>query len=167
VNKWLLKNTLRRKIESRPIEQADLKYAYAAYKKGVLGVMGFADGMDAPAFRAAFEHYVMNNAQAAWVISTDNKNGFVPTGIAFGGWAPMEAYLVIIGIVWFPWASKRNILEGTVSFFNSLRRELNWMGFATSEHKRLYEVCCMHGIMRRVGTSNLGANPSAVYEGRR
>jgi hypothetical protein len=78
VNKWLLKNTLRRKIESRPIEQSDLKYAYAAYKKGVMGAMGFADGMDAPAFRAAFEHYVMNNAQAAWVISTDNKNGFRP-----------------------------------------------------------------------------------------
>ena len=168
--KWRLSRTLKRRVEVRPIEQSDVKYAYAGYKKGKLTSMGAPfdqDGMDPAKFKAAFEQYVLTKSQAAWTISTETKDGFIPSGFAFGGWAPLEAYLVIIGIVWFPWAKRRNIVEGTVSFFNTIRKELNWMGFASGEHKRIYEVCCMHGIMRRVGTTNLGSAPAAVYEGRR
>lgn len=166
---WRLSKTLKRRIESRPIEQSDVRYSYAAYKKGVLKPLGipFEDGgMDADEFKSAFETYVLTRSHAAWVISTETKNGFLPTGLAFGGWAPMEAYMVIIGMVWFPWARPRNIVEGTVGFFNSVRKQLNWMGFASGEHKKLYETCCMHGIMRRIGTSEMTDAPSAVYEGR-
>lgn len=163
---WRLSRTLKRHVEARPIEQSDVKYAYAGYKTGVLATMAFAPGLDPSSFKSAFENYVLTKAHAAWTISADSKNGFIPIGFAFGGWAPGEAFMVIIGIVWFPWASKRNVLEGTVAFFNSVK-SIKWMGFASHEHKRPYEVCCMHGIMRRIGTSNMGDQPTAVYEGRR
>jgi hypothetical protein len=165
-NKWRLSRTLKRNVSVRPIEQDDVKYAFAAYKSGSLKDL-FAEGMDPPTFKTAFESYVLSNAHAAWVITAHTKNGFIPVGLAFGGWAPQQAFMVIIGIVWFPWASKRNITEGTVGFFNSIRKELNWMGFATGEHKRIYEVCCMHAIMRRIGTTHMGDKQAAVYEGRR
>lgn len=164
-NKWRLSRTLKRNVQARPIEQSDVKYAFAAYKVGALKDL-FPGGLEPAAFKDAFEAYVLSNAEAAWVVITRTKNGFIPCGLAFGGWAPQQAYMVIIGIVWFPWASKRNKLEGTVGFFRAIR-DMNWMGFALGEHKRIYEVCCMHGIMRRIGTTHMNNKHASVYEGRK
>lgn len=163
---WRLSKTLSRRVDIRPIENEDVGYAWAAYKKGGLSAMGFSGNLDAQTFKTAFESYVLGNAEAAWTIIAANKNGLVPIGFALGGWAPQQAFMTIIGITWFPWASKRNVIEGTVGFFNRIRKEMGWMGFALQEHKPLYEACCMHGIMRRVGTSNLSGKPIAVYEAR-
>lgn len=165
--KWRLSRTLRRNVEVRPIENEDVKFAWAAYRKGRLGEMGFPENMDAKAFKSAFETYVLTKAHAAWSILAVTKDGFIPAGFVLGGWAPQEAYMIIIGISWFPWASKRNILEGTVAFFDKIRKQMGVMGFASPEHKRLYEVCCQHAIMRRVGTSNLSGRSVAVYEGKK
>lgn len=158
---WRLSKTLARNASFRPIEDADVKYAWAAYRKGALPQLGFPDGMDALKFKAEFEKYVFDNAEAAWTILIDK-----PIGLVFGGWAPQQSHLIIVGIAWFPWATKRNILEGTVDFFNRIRKQFPYMGFAGGEHKKLYEICCMHGIMRRVGTSQLSGQPVAVFEGK-
>lgn len=162
---WRLSKTLSRRIEIRPIEQEDVKYAWAAYKAGALD-MGFSESLDARGFKDAFEQYVLMNARAAWTIIAETKNGFIPVGFVLGDWAPQNAFMIIIGISWFPWATRRNIVEGTVAFFNRVRKEMGVMGFAEHKHKKLYEACCMHGIMRRIGTSNLSGRPVAVYEGR-
>lgn len=164
-NKWRLSRTLKRRVDSRPIEQDDVKFAYAAYRGGALKDH-FPEGLSAAGFRTAFEAFVLSQAHAAWVVIAHTKNGFVPIGLALGGWAPQGAFMIIIGIVWFPWASKRNIVEGTVGFFNDLRKQFKWMGFALNEHKKIYQVCCVHGVMRRVGTSYMGDKHPAVYEGR-
>lgn len=167
---WRLSKTLGRHIEVRPIENDDVQYAWAAYKKGGLGGMGAPfdqGGLDAKAFKEAFEVYVLTNAHAAWTVMASTRSGIVPIGIVLGGWAPpRDALMLIIGIVWFPWASRRNIVEGAVGFFNRIRKEMAWMGFASEQHKGLYETCCKHGIMHRVGTSHRSGQPIAVYEGR-
>jgi hypothetical protein len=158
---WRLSKTLARNVTFRPIEDSDVKYAWAAYRLGALPEMAFKQGLDAAAFKSAFEIYVLSNASAAWTIIADKPIGFI-----FGGWAPQNAYMIIIGIVWFPWASRRRIIEGTVTFFNRIRKELPYMGFASDEHKPLYDTCCAHGIMQRVGTSHSMGKRLAVFEGR-
>jgi hypothetical protein len=102
------------------------------------------------------------------VILTDTPKGFMPSGVMFGNLAPMSAYLIVTGAVWFPWATTRNIIEGTVSFLNLMRRQLPSMFYAADEHKRLYEVVCMHGVLRRVGTSFIvfPGRQAAVFETR-
>lgn len=164
---WRLKKTLARRIETRPIEDADVRYAWASYKLGKFPII--ADGLAAAKFKSAFETMVLTTYPATWVVSAESSKGFMPVGIVFASFAPLNAYLIIMGISWFPWATKRNILEGTVAFFNMLRKQLAWVGYANDEHKRLYEVCCMHGIMRRVGTSHVvfPDGPAAVFEGKK
>jgi len=163
---WRLSRTLKRNVETRPIEDADVKYAYAAYKKKALEPMGppFDSEMDAAQFKSAFEQYVLTNATAAWTIITNTSRGRMPVGFVMGD--NVGALYIILGIVWFPWASKRNIVEGTIEFFNRIRKELAYMLLASKEHKRVYEAACAHGIMCRVGTSHQTGKPVAVYEGR-
>lgn len=163
---WRLKKTLSRRVETRPIEDSDVRYAWAAYKLGKFNII--PDGLDAAQFKAAFEQMVLATLPATWIVSANTAKGFMPIGIVFGAFAPLNTHLVIVGITWFPWASKRNILEGDVAFFNMLRKQpFQWIGYAKQEHKPAYEVCCMHGIMRRVGTMHMADGPVAVFEGKK
>lgn len=164
--KWRLKKTLARRVEVRAMEPNDLKYLWAAYRKGADFGEAFVPDLDAAAFRERFEA-ISSGLSEGWIITADTKEGYRPAGVIFGAVAPLGAYLVIVSATWFPWATKRNVLEGTVAFLNTVRR-LPVIWYATDEHKRLYEVCCMHGIVRRVGTSFVvfPGRPAAVYETR-
>jgi hypothetical protein len=169
VRKWRLRRTLRRTVDYRPIEAEDIKYLWAAYKQGGLKAMGFDDTALSPdEFKAEFERSVVENCHAAWTLFGRTRKGFIPVGFIMAAWAPSGSHLVILCVVWMPWASKRNIVEGAVGFFNGIRKEFSWMGYAIPEHKRMYEVCAMHGIMRRVGTSYvvLPGQACAVFESR-
>lgn len=168
--KWRLRKTLARKIDIRPMQPDDLKYIWAAYKKGALSPMGeaFAEtGMDAAAFNSAFESSVEKFSEG-WMICADTPKGFIPCGAVFGKFDQILPFMIVAGVVWFPWASRRNVIEGSVTFFHSVRKAYPTMLFATEQHKRLYEIVCMHGIMRRVGTSHVAfpGQQAAVFETR-
>lgn len=151
------------------MEAEDIRFFWAAYKKGSLAHMRpeFASpDLTTSEFRQLFEDSVVSQHDTAWTIFAETSKGVIPVGMALGAWAPVAAYLVITGIAWFPWATKRNIIEGTVAFFSALRKQMPWIGYAKPNAKRLYEVCCMHGIMRRIGTSHIvfPGEPAAVFE---
>lgn len=171
-SKWRLKKTLKRKVDFRPIEDADVKYVWAAYKKGAMAPMapmGF-EGTDLTAdeFKARFEEIVVTRYPATWVLFANSKRELRPVGVVFGAWAPNAGYIIISGMCWFPWASKRNIVESIVNFLNGVRKDFMLMFYALPEHKRTYEVCAMHGIVRRVGTSYtaIPGHAAAVFESR-
>lgn len=164
--RWRLKKTLARNVEVRAMEPDDVRYLWAAYKSGAVLGDAFPEGMDATAFREQFDK-LAGGLSEGWLISAETRKGYRPAGAIFGSVAPLGAYMVIVGGVWFPWATRRNILEGTVAFLNTVRR-LPVVLYATEEHKRLYEVCCMHGVIRRVGTSFVvfPGRQAAMYETR-
>lgn len=170
-SKWRLKKTLKRAVDYRPVEDSDLKYIWAAYKKGSLAPMGdkFSDGlMSADEFKKEFEEAVITQFNAAWTIFANTRKGFIPVGVVFAAWAPNAPYLIVTGLCWFPWASKRNVIESIVGFLNGVRKELMLVFYALPEHKRTYEVCAMHGVVRRVGTSYVAfpGKAAAVFETR-
>lgn len=163
-SKWRLKRTLRRSASYRPIEDSDMKYAWAAYKKSAFP--SFAEGLTADEFKARFEEFVVANHHAAWTLIAPTLHGNIPVGIVLAAWAPNAPYMIVNGLCWFPWASNRNILEAIVCFLSGVRKELQLVFYALPEHKRTYEVCAMHGVVRRVGTSfvALPGRQAAVFE---
>lgn len=169
IKKWRLKRTLNRQASYRPIEQEDIRFIWAAYKKGALASMGFADeSLTAEQFKSEFEKLVLDNFHGVWTLFAPTKKGSIPVGIVFAAWAPNALYMIVTGMCWFPWSSKRNKIEAMVGFLNGVRKELSLMFYALPEHKRLYEVCAMHGIVRRIGTSYsaIPDKASAVFETR-
>lgn len=157
---WWRGKTLARKLHFRPIEREDLRYIWAAYKKGSLASMGgiFADtGMEAPDFEVAFEAEIKTTYHGAWALFADTKKGFIPVGLVLAFWShpdPRYSPFMIVGdMIWFPWASARNKIESAVNFFNAIRREIPMVEYADDKARRFFEVIAQHGIMRRVGTS--------------
>jgi hypothetical protein len=169
---WRLKKTLGRAVDFRPIEAEDMRWIFAAYKQGALAGMGadFAKSdKDPAAFKTAFEAHVTSTYDGGWTLFANTSRGFSPIGLVFGVWAPLMPHIMVVaGIAFFPWARRRNVIEATVGFFSGIRRTLHFIGYALPEHKRLYEVCCAHGIMRRTGTSFIvfSDKPAAVFETR-
>lgn len=165
--KWRLKRTLKRRTEYRPIEDADCRYAWAAYKKGALASMGprFSESNFSPEeFYLNFVDEVSTNYAGGWTLSAESPKGFMPVGIVLGIYShpnPAFAPFMIIGdMLWFPWASSRNKIESAVAFFHSIRREIPMMEYADEKAKPFFEMIAQHGIMRRVGTTY------NVYKGR-
>lgn len=163
---WRLKKTLARQIEIRTISPDDMRFAWAAYRKGSLASMSEAFKNPALSQEQFDREFVdaLSRYTEGWIIVANQR----PIGMVFGVQAPLSLHMIVGWVVWFPWATKRNVLEGTVAFFDTVRRQFPMMGYANGEHKRLYEVVCMHGIMRRVGTSQIifPGQSAAVYETR-
>lgn len=168
VSKWRLKRSLKRRVEYRPIESEDLKYLWAAYKKGSLPHVGIPDGLEADQFKAEFERIVITTCHAVWTVFGETKSGFRPIAIVFASWSPVRTHLELLGVSRLPWASNRNIIEGIVGFFSGIRKQHSFIGYALPEYKRMFEICAMHGVARRVGTSYVVSpgKACAVFETR-
>lgn len=124
--------------------------------------------MSADEFKAEFEAFVLSRHHAAWTLFATTKSGHIPVGVVFAE-SPINApYFLVNGMCWFPWASRRNIVEASVNFLNAIRKEMALVFYALPDHKRTYEVCAMHGIVRRVGTSYVAipGHAAAVFETR-
>jgi hypothetical protein len=157
-NSWRLSKTLRRRLDFRPIEDEDIKYAYVAYKKGELAQLRgpFDNGeLDPQQFEYAFVHEVKKYG-GAWTLFADTRRGYLPVGIvlAFPSTPfPEHCTFWIIGaMLWMPWASKRNKIEASVHFFERIRKQIPMVEYADESNKRFFETIAKHGVMRRVGT---------------
>jgi hypothetical protein len=126
----------------------------------------FARDMNADEFRQSFETFVLQNHHGAWTLLAPTGRGTIPVGIVLAAWAPNAPYMIVNGACWFPWSSNRNKLEAMVGFLNGIRKEIHLVFYALPEHKRTYEVCAMHGVVRRVGTSFVAVpgKQCAVFE---
>lgn len=162
-SRWRLSRTLKRATDYRPIEDEDIKYLWAAYRQGAFDFEN--RDMGAAEFKSAFEHAVLSNCSAVWVLYGKTRKAFIPVGVVFATHTHLP-FFVVSGAVWLPWASKRNIVECMVAFLNRIRRDHQLQFYATPEHRKLYEVCCKHGIVRRVGTSYeaIPGHAASVYE---
>lgn len=173
---WRLNKTLARKVDFRRMDDDDLKYVWAAYKKGALAPMAAPfenTALDADAFKEAFGVRLLARYDAEWTLLAETPRGFIPVGmiLAFNGHkdASISPFFVIGDIIWFPWASRRNIVESAVNFFNVARREASFIDYAHGlVNKRFFEMLARHGIVRRIGTtfSVVRNEPVAVFETR-
>lgn len=176
-SKWRLKRTLKRRLEFRPIDLGDMKYVWAAYRKGALASMGeqwAKTDMPAADFDNAFKIEVIKNYSSCWTLFAETGKGFLPVGLVLAFWShpnPRLAPFQIIGdLIWFSWASRRNKIESAVNFFSKVRKDFPLVEYAQGETtKRFFEVMCQHGVMRRVGTSFVvfRGEATAVFETRR
>jgi hypothetical protein len=150
---------------------------WAAYKKGALASMGadFADGGDG---RGRLQGGLRGEIVAATTrLDPVRRDDVLATGrsawrSASGRMPDTEKapFMLLGDMVWFPWASPRNRVAAAVNFFNAIRDQIPMMdmGVLPKDH-RFFDVLCAHGVMRRVGTSQLvyRDQPAAVYETRR
>jgi len=143
--KYRLKRTLRRKPKFHEIEQADVKYIWAAYK---LGSFGEQTDITQEEFNLRL-FQTIEETDRTYIFVAPTNNGTIPVGMVSG---TFNGPIFFVGnALWFKWASDRNKLESAVHFLNELRKEYVVVIHNHMDDKQFYEVVAKHGVIRRVG----------------
>jgi len=97
----------------------------------------------------------------------ETPKGRIPVGVVGGRFT--GPLLFLGSMIWFPWASKRNIYESVVNTLNELRKEYLILFHSSMEDKEFYVNVARHGIIRRVGTVHdvYEDGPAALFETRK
>lgn len=152
------------------MEASDFAYVGAAWKMRALDHLDplFTEDMTPDEFRQAFTWWVHHNfgifslgadmkpevtGVGIWtILARSTRDREEPVGFILG-WVRGRV-IEIGGMVWFPWASRRNIIEGAVNFFAKMRHEACVLEHAEEKDRDFFNMICRHGVMRRVGTSH-------------
>lgn len=91
---------------------------------------------------AAFGH--LESFQEQFMVETDRPVGVIVT--------LTDGYRFEPHAIWFPWASLRNRLEGSLKFLNQERKDRLGIIYMGLDQKRFLEQMARYGVIRRVGT---------------
>lgn len=139
----------------------DLPYLWAAYRKGCFGILSseFSDGISKDDFSEKIENFILRNnlSPVSFFSKKDGKDVMIGIGLF---WI-RGRILQTENLIWFPWASKRIILENYINFVNNTRKAIHVdsgkphviLEFAMEKDKGFFDHVCSYGIMSRVGTS--------------
>ena len=165
----LLKNGL---YEFETATQDDLPWLWAAYRKGALAVLGeaFASGLTQDQFRANVEFYIHTQGLVPIAFYTGEDRKMVGIGLF---WLRGRCWQTE-NLIWFPWATPKNILASYVNFVNVMRNAEADSGkyfileFAQEKDQKFFDTVCLYGVMRRAGTMYefYKGGRACVYESR-
>lgn len=169
---WSLKRVLSRDVEISGFEPGDLKWAWAAYKRGAFDDhWGFAPDYTPEQFKENVIETMLRRYDAVWSISCQVPGrGMIPVGIATAFFPHKEVinFMVLDEMVWYPWASARNKVEAAAKFGVEVRKQHPVLAFVRYENRDFMAVLGKLGVAQRVGTSNqvFPGERAAVWESR-
>ena len=126
-----------------------MKYLWAAHKKGDLEKIGFEPSGDPETFAEEVQQFALQNYDAGWVMLAPTSRGVIPVGATFG---MVAGPMMLIGdFTWFSWASGRNILEATATFFRVTREKMVSIMYVGSKDSDYANYLKDVGLIRPVG----------------
>jgi len=119
---------------------------------GKLGTFGkyFEPGLSPDEFKTAFTDHVFAHYNAVWTLFGDTPRGRHAVGMVMG-WVHFETVLIVLEIVWFPWASPRNVFEAFANWTNANRDEITILDFTMQGDRPFFGKMVDLGLMRQVG----------------
>ena len=140
------RRTLKRGAHYRSPRDADLKFLYAAYKKGVFEEL--QPGYD-------FDDF-------ATIIIDDFEHGEYYIGVAPNNASAEHTEIPVclfsllrrhqgLGephVIWFPWATDRNKIEIVLKFLTEMRRDMTLAIFAREEDAPFFERMKHYGVVK-------------------
>ncbi len=139
-----------------------MKWFFAAYKKGLFPAL--KEEMSASEFNEVFTQLVAQGYHGLWTQYAITKRGEVPVGFISG--VKLDGHWLLTEFAPFPWASTRNKWETLIKFLNWFRTQDNGIIRVKGSEKRIFELACKTGVIRRAGTwyNWYGTEPAAVFQ---
>lgn len=176
--KYDRKRVLSRGANFAPASLEDLRYIWAAYKKDGIKLDYFGEfikpGMKPDEFSEMFELFILNAGLDCYILNAPSKEGLIPIGFVLV-WKKGRI-IEVSRFFWFPWATKRNILESSLNFVNQFRstvheqtgKKYKLIGFIDSEQRTLFDHLIKYKTLRLVGKVYdwFEDGPAIVYETR-
>ena len=132
-----------------------MPWLWAGYKMGTFSEIDlFPEGLTQKEFSNAIEKFIATGHLTPITYYDDRRK---PVGIGFF-WVRGRVWQTC-DLLWFPWASSRNVLESYVNFVNIVKetkhtdgKKLIILEFAREKDRDFFEHVCKYGVMSRVGS---------------
>ena len=166
------KYTLNRGVSYHEISRKDYPWLWVAYKQGAFEELQVIKGLAAEEFSDYMDTVVENYY---------NRDGTIVVGEAYfaerDGQAPVCVTFVdksqlafFPHVIWFDWATPRNIIESTVNFLKDLVKDGNVVIFSEKENMFFFSHMARYGILDRRGTLKKyfpDGGDAIIYQGRK
>src|SRR3990167_6087678 len=140
-----LRRVLSQGASSRPLEVTDLKWLWAAYRKGGLPHLPEDLGQD------DFRQWTLDEIakwDGAFLLEVPYETGRRAVGVLF---CRAKGRVLEPHTVWFPWVTGRQKLETLTQFINEMRRDWCILVWCLPHIASFFDRIAKYGILRRVG----------------
>lgn len=137
-------------IDVRETQAEDLKFAWAAYRKGALEELNpiFGSDMGLEDFKIALPELLLSYGNTLWtLVAPVPGREAMPVGMVTGfvkGRVIHDTHFV-----WFPWASPRVKLETAKEFLERSRKEFFVMGYPSEDFEKFFDALVDMGTLKR------------------
>lgn len=139
---------------------SDIKYLYAAHKHIT------QSGVSPKDFKTEYGCLIHDKYDYGWTIEAPTSKGVIPVGCVFG--IQNGDFIMVGDLIWFPWASNRNKLEGIIEYINGVRKEHLVLFYSQEKDKRFYVHIMRYGIINRIGRiDEIYDEPATLFQTRK
>jgi hypothetical protein len=127
----------------------DLKYAWAAYRKG--GFKDIPEGLAPVEFNERLLSGV-EKVSEVYTLTMPKDGSRLPLGLVFVNMINDPTPHILPSVVWFPWATTRNKLETFTKWLAETRLQAMVMITAPRSEHSFHLALCRRGILRTIGS---------------
>lgn len=141
-------------------QEKDMVAYYKAHLLGAFDIIGIPHGITLDEFRQCFADYLRAVGCTSVTFYTKVDGADLPVGVGIM-WI-RGRIIQNENLIWFPWASPRNILEGAINYFDTFRlckesisgAYYKVLEFAQEKDVKFFDRLVQMGILERVGVIN-------------
>lgn len=151
-----------KKVRFKGTSKDDIRAYYKAYQMGALKDFNPAfspdESFSQKDFEILFSDYVNSNHLLTVTFFGFKDDVEIPVG--FGAFRMRGRIVEVDGLLWFPWATQKQILLSAVNFYDTFRkvtheassRNFKVLEFARKRDEKFFEKMVTMGILQKVGT---------------
>ena len=157
--KKFLLESLAKKVRVRNFEMNDMDAFYRAYRLGAFKAHypNLPKGLTFEEFSKGFEILCVTGNLTPVTFLAFEENAFIPVGAGFL-WVRGRA-IQNENLIWFPWATPRNVYESVLNYFDLFRRlidpvtkrNLFILEFANEKDEKFFDRMVALGVLQKVG----------------
>lgn len=146
------KKTLKRGVELHLFKDSDIKWFWLAFQMGAFEELKFSeDQKEFTEQLLIFITDIMTQGGFVYIISAKStrradKNEVTPVGVVMVNFYENAAWPHVI---WFPWASSRNKLEGAVFFIQELKKQMPILIIAKESDAPFFSHLSRYALLSR------------------
>lgn len=137
--------------------EEDMKAYYKAYQMGSFDVLGAANDLSFDDFKVSFAYYLSANKCTSVTFKITKDGAELPIGVGII-WV-RGRIIQNENLIWFPWATPRNILESCINYFDTFRNakekisgaNYKILEFAMEQDVKFFDKLVQMGILEKVG----------------
>ena len=136
---------IKRGASTRPIEDSDFRYLWAAYRLGL-----WRDNLDGELSRDAFLQRTLEIISATdydWIVVARQAEGMRPVGLVLAA-AMADGRRIEPHIDWFPWATPRNKLEGSAAFLRQVSKQFKILVYVREAERGFWDRLKQYRLLR-------------------